>query len=36
MFMLFFLNMVFIEDKEGVFDAPIGKVWNLAQAHFTE
>jgi hypothetical protein len=35
MFMLFFLNMVFIEDK-GVFDAPIDKVWNLAQAHFTD
>jgi hypothetical protein len=28
--------MVFIEDKEGVFDAPIDKVWKLAQAHFTE
>jgi hypothetical protein len=28
--------MVFIEDREGVFDAPIDKVWKLAQAHFTE
>jgi hypothetical protein len=28
--------MVFIEDREGVFDAPIDKVWRLAQAHATE
>ncbi len=28
--------MVFIEDRESVFDAPIDKVWRLAQAHATE
>ncbi len=28
--------MVFIEDREGVFDATIDKVWKLAQAHFTD
>lgn len=28
--------MVFIEDREGVFNAPIDKVWKLAQAHATE
>jgi hypothetical protein len=28
--------MVFIEDREGVFDAPIDKVWKLAKAHYTE
>ncbi|MER5176072.1 MAG: hypothetical protein ABJB76_00815 [Candidatus Nitrosocosmicus sp.] len=28
--------MVFIEDKAGIFDAPIDKVWKLAQAHFTD
>lgn len=28
--------MVFVEDREGVFDAPIDKVWNLAKAHFTD
>jgi len=28
--------MVFIEDREGVFDAPIDKVWKLAKAHSTE
>jgi hypothetical protein len=28
--------MVFIEDREGVFDAPIDKVWKLGKAHFTE
>ena len=28
--------MVFIEDREGLFDAPIDKVWRLAQAHATE
>ena len=27
--------MVFIEDEEDI-DSPIDKVWNLAQAHFTE
>ncbi len=25
--------MVFIEDREGIFDAPIDKVWKLAKAH---
>jgi hypothetical protein len=28
--------MVFVEDREGIFDAPIDKVWNLAKAHFTD
>ncbi len=28
--------MVFIEDREGIFDASIDKVWRLAQAHATE
>jgi hypothetical protein len=28
--------MVFIEDREGVFDTPIDKVWKLAKAHYTE
>lgn len=28
--------MVFIEDREGIFDAPIDKVWELAKAHSTE
>ena len=28
--------MVYIEDREGVFDAPIDKVWKLAKAHYTE
>jgi hypothetical protein len=28
--------MVFIEDREGVFDASIDKVWKLAKAHSTE
>jgi hypothetical protein len=28
--------MVFIEDREGVFDAPIDKVWKLAKAHAIE
>jgi hypothetical protein len=28
--------MVFIEDREGVFDAPIDKVWKFAQLHFTD
>ncbi len=28
--------MVFIEDREGVFDAPIDKLWKLAKAHSTE
>ncbi|MDQ6723059.1 MAG: hypothetical protein M3Z01_02170 [Thermoproteota archaeon] len=28
--------MVFIEDKAGIFDAPIDEVWKLAQAHFTD
>jgi hypothetical protein len=28
--------MVFIEDRQGIFDAPIDKVWNLARAHSTE
>ncbi len=28
--------MVFIEDREGIFNAPIDKVWKLAQAHSTE
>ena len=28
--------MVFIEDRDGVFDAPIDKVWELAKAHSTE
>lgn len=28
--------MVFVEDREGVFDAPIDKVWKLAKAHFTD
>ncbi len=28
--------MVFIEDREGIFDAPIDKVWKLVQAHITE
>lgn len=28
--------MVFIEDREGIFDAPIDKVWKLAKAHSSE
>jgi hypothetical protein len=28
--------MVFIEDREGIFDAPIDKVWKLAKAHVIE
>src|SRR6476661_10698205 len=28
--------MVFIEDREGIFDAPIDKVWKLAKAHAIE
>jgi hypothetical protein len=28
--------MAFIEDREGVFDASIDKVWKLAKAHSTE
>jgi hypothetical protein len=28
--------MVFIEDREGVYDAPIDKVWKLTQAHATD
>ena len=28
--------MVFIEDRDGVFDAPIDKVWKLTKAHATE
>jgi hypothetical protein len=28
--------MVFIEDREGIFDAPIDKVWKLAKAHSIE
>jgi hypothetical protein len=28
--------MVFIEDRQGIFDAPIDKVWKLAKAHSTE
>jgi hypothetical protein len=28
--------MVFIEDREGVFDASIDKVWKLVQAHLKE
>ena len=28
--------MVFVEDREGIFDASIDKVWNLAKAHFTD
>ncbi|TVP39274.1 hypothetical protein [Candidatus Nitrosocosmicus arcticus] len=28
--------MVFIEDREGVFDASIDKVWKLVQAHINE
>jgi hypothetical protein len=28
--------MVFIEDREGIFDAPIDKVWKLAKAHSVE
>ena len=31
-----FITMVFIEDREGVFDAPIDKVWKLTKAHSTE
>ena len=27
--------MVFIEDREGEFDAPIDKVWKFVQLHFT-
>jgi len=30
------ITMVFIEDREGIFDAPIDKVWKLAMAHSTE
>jgi hypothetical protein len=28
--------MVYIEDREGVFDAPLDKVWELVKAHTTE
>ena len=28
--------MVFIEDRESIFDAPIDKVWRLAKAHSSE
>ena len=28
--------MVFVEDREGVFDTPIDKVWSMAKAHFTD
>jgi hypothetical protein len=28
--------MVFIEDREGIFDTPIDKVWRLAKAHSAE
>ena len=28
--------MVFIEDREGVFDASIDRVWKLVQAHIKE
>ncbi len=28
--------MVYIEDREGVFDAPLDKVWELVKAHATE
>jgi hypothetical protein len=28
--------MVFIEDREGIFDALIDKVWKLAKAHSAE
>ncbi len=28
--------MVFIEDRQGIFDAPIAKVWKIDQAHSTE
>jgi hypothetical protein len=28
--------MVFIEDRDGVFDASIGKVWKLVQAHVAD
>ena len=28
--------MVFIEDRDGIYNAPIDKVWKLAQAHATE
>jgi hypothetical protein len=28
--------MVFIEDRQGIFDASLDKVWNLARAHSTE
>ena len=31
-----FITMVFIEDREGVFDAPIDKVWKLTKAHSIE
>lgn len=28
--------MIYIEDREGVFDAPLDKVWELVKAHTTE
>jgi hypothetical protein len=28
--------MIFIEDRDGIFDASIDKVWNLVQAHVTD
>lgn len=33
---LIIIVMVFIEDREGVFDASIDKVWKLVQAHIKE
>ena len=30
------LRMVFIEDKDGIFNASINKVWKLVQAHVTD
>jgi hypothetical protein len=31
-----FLSMVFIEDRDGVFNASIDKVWKLVQAHVAD
>jgi hypothetical protein len=28
--------MVYIEDRDGIFDAPLDKVWELVKAHTTE
>lgn len=28
--------MVYLEDNESIFDAPVEKVWELAKAHFTD